>query len=302
MLRTYIFTTFIAIAMLVLGVAAVSAQGDAQKQAEIQAANKKIADQNKILADAFKAGNDALAARNYDEAVKQYDIGLAVDPAQAVLLTNKARALELRGAAKYNAAIALQDKAARAAAFENAKADLKSAAESADKAADIVKKTPISSDPAQQKWNDTNKYASFNVRAEVYRVYVSRGDQSQTEAGASAFQDYLAIEPDPAKRSKGQLDLAKMLLDAGAIDKALVEYKKILATKPDDLDANLGAGLALLNWGDRSNRPEMIKYFQLFVDKAPDGYPSKDDAKAVLAVQPFFFFLGTNADQPNRGN
>jgi len=64
----------------------------AKKNAEIESKNKKIEESNKVVTEAFKAGNVALNAKNYDEAIKQYDVGLAADPEQAALLTNKAAA------------------------------------------------------------------------------------------------------------------------------------------------------------------------------------------------------------------
>ncbi|HMJ24401.1 MAG TPA: tetratricopeptide repeat protein, partial [Pyrinomonadaceae bacterium] len=115
-----------------------------------------------------------------------------------------------------------------------------------------------------------------------YRLYVSKGDGTKADAGMLAYQDYLAAETDAAKKSKAQLDLAQMLLDAGAGDKALAEYQKILAAKPDDPDANLGAGLALYSTGDKAKYQEAANYFQHFVDKAPDDHKFKADAKAIL--------------------
>jgi len=112
---------------------------------------------------------------------------------------------------------------------------------------------------------------------------VTKADASQSDAGAAAFQDYIAVETDAAKKSKAQFDLAQMLLDAGAGDKALAEYQKILATNPDDPDANLGAGLALYSIGDKTKYQEAANYFQHFVDKAPDTHKFKSDAKAILA-------------------
>lgn len=254
-----------------------------KKNAEIEAANKKAEGTNKIVGDSFKAGNDALNAKNYAEAVKQYDIGLAADPEQAALLTNKAAALKGLGVEKYNAAIQNKDDAARSAGITAAKADFKNAAESADKAADLIKKEPASTDPTDQKRHDANKYAALAVRAEAYRLYVSKGDPGQADAGVVAFQDYIAVETDPVKKSKAQLDLAQMLLDAGAGDKAFAEYQKILAEKPDDPDANLGAGLALYSTGDKAKYQEAANYFQHFVDKAPDTNKFKNDAKEILA-------------------
>jgi len=254
-----------------------------KKNAEIEAANKKAESINQIVGDAFKAGNAALTAKNYDEALKQYDIGLAADPEQAALLTNKSAALKARGVDKYNAAIQSKDDAARAAGMEAAKADFKSAAESADKAADFINKEPAATDLNDQKRHDANKYAAASVRAEAYRLYVSKGDPSQADAGIAAFQDYIAVETDAAKKYKAQLDLAQMLLDAGSGDKAYAEYQKILATQPDDPDANLGAGLALFSTGDKAKYQNAANYLQHFVDKAPDTHKFKNDAKAILA-------------------
>src|SRR5207247_548686 len=95
----------------------------AKKNAEIETKNKKIEESNKVVSEAFKAGNVALNAKNYDEAIKQYDIGLAADPEQAALLTNKAAALKARGVDKYNPAIQLKvEDPARKASIESAQA------------------------------------------------------------------------------------------------------------------------------------------------------------------------------------
>jgi tetratricopeptide (TPR) repeat protein len=254
-----------------------------KKNEEIANANKKAEEANKVVGESFKAGNTALAAKNYEEAIKQYDVGLAADPDQAALLTNKAAALKARGVDKYNAAIQSKDDAAKTAGIDAAKADFKNAAESSDKAFELIKKEPAVTDPNDQKRHDANKYAALSVRAEAYRLYVSKGDSTKADAGTAAFQDYIAAETDPAKKSKAQLDLAQMLLDAGAGDKAFAEYQKILATQPDDADANLGAGLALFSTGDKTKYQEAANFLQHFVDKAPDTHKFKNDAKAILA-------------------
>ncbi|HMG76660.1 MAG TPA: hypothetical protein VK582_24500 [Pyrinomonadaceae bacterium] len=254
-----------------------------KKNAEIEAANKKAESTNQIVGDSFKAGNAALTAKNYEEAVKQYDVGLAADAEQAALLTNKSAALKGLGVEKYNAAIQSKDDAARTAGIEAAKGYFKNAAESADKAVEIIKKETVGADPNDQKRHEANQYAAVSVRAEAYRLYVSKGDGTKADAGITAFQDYIAVEPDAAKKSKAQLDLAQMLLDAGAGDKAFAEYQKILAATPDDPDANLGAGLALYSTGDKAKYQEAANFFQHFVDKAPDTHKFKNDAKAILA-------------------
>jgi len=254
-----------------------------KKNEEIAAANQKAENANKIVGESFKAGNVALAAKNYEEAIKQYDVGLAADPDQAALLTNKAAALKALGVDKYNAAIQSKDDTAKTAGIDAAKADFKNAAEASDKAFELIKKEPAVTDPNDQKRHDANKYAALSVRAEAYRLYVTKADATKADAGIAAFQDYIGVETDPAKKSKAQLDLAQMLLDAGAGDKAFAEYQKILATQPDDADANLGAGLALFSTGDKTKYQEAANFLQHFVDKAPDTHKFKNDAKAILA-------------------
>jgi len=73
-----------------------------------------------------------------------------------------------------------------------------------------------------------------------------------------------------------------MLLDSGAADKALTEFKAILATTPDSPEANLGAGLAVYAGGDKAKYQEAANYLQKFVEVAPDSNPMKNDAKAIL--------------------
>ena len=268
------------------GGAKISPEEEAKRKAEnerVTKENEKNVNINKVVGEAFKAGNAALTAKNYDEAIKQYDEGLAADPEQPSLLTNKALALKARGVDKYNAAILTKDEAARTPGLESAKADFKAAADAANKAADLIKKMPAATDPEEQKQQTVNKYATMSARAEAMRLFVTKADGTQVDAGAAAFQDYIAVETDAAKKSRAQLDMAQMLLDAGAGDKAFAEFQKILAEKPDDPDANLGAGLALFSTGDKAKYQEAANYLQRFVDKAPDTHKFKNDAKAVLA-------------------
>jgi len=270
-----------------------------KKNEEIEASNKKINAANEIIARTFKAGNEALIAANaaanqkntdlavqkFTDAVTQYDEGLAADPEQPAILTNKAVALKGRGVQRYNAAITSKtlDDASRTAALDQAKADFKAAAESSTKAATMLKAQTAPTDPAELQRYNSNKYAALLTNAESMRLYVSKGDPSQADAGLAAFKDYIAVETDPAKKSRAQLDMAQMLLDSGAADKALVEFQAILTAQPDSPEANLGAGLALYATQDKTKFQEAANYLQHFVDVAPDSNPLKSDAKAILA-------------------
>ena len=192
-------------------------------------------------------------------------------------------ALKGRGVERFNAAITGKlDEAAKTAGLQAAKDDFKASAETAGKAVTLLKATPVPTDPADLQRYNANKYAAMVTHAESMRLFVTKADQSQVEAGLAAFKDYIAVETDPAKKSKAQLDMAQMLFDAGAADKALAEFRTILASQPDSPDANLGAGLATYAIGDKTKFQEAANYLQRFVEVAPDGHPMKDDAKLIL--------------------
>lgn len=269
-----------------------------KKNAEIEASNKKITEANEIIARTFKAGNEFLnaaslasksnatddAIQKYTSAVAQYDEGLVADPEQPALLTNKAVALKGRGVEKFNSAVRSKslDDAGRGAALQSAKDDFKASAESSTKAVTFIKAQTAPTDAAEAARYNANKYAAMLTNAEAMRLYVSKADPTQAEAGLAAFKDYLAVETDPAKKARGQLDMAQMLLDAGSADQALTEFKAILTTQPDSPEANLGAGLAVYATGDKTKYQEAANFLQRFVEVAPDSNPMKDDAKAIL--------------------
>ena len=269
-----------------------------KKNEEIANANKKITDANEIISRTFKAGNDALnaagaasKARNSDDAIQKYttavasyDEGLTADAEQPALLTNKAMALKGRGVERFNAAVTNKslDDAGKTAALQAAKDDFKAAADTAGKAVAMIKAQPTPTDPADLQRYTANKYGAMVTHADAMRLVVSKVDISQADAGLTAYKDYIAVETDPVKKSKAQIDMAQMLFDGGAADKALAEFKAILATQPDSPEANLGAGLATYASGDKARYQEAANYLQRFVEVAPDSNPMKDDAKAVL--------------------
>lgn len=269
-----------------------------KKNAEIEASNKKITEANEIIARTFKAGNEFLnaatlasksnasddAIQKYTSAIAQYDEGLVADPEQPAILTNKAVALKGRGVERFNSAIRSKslDDAGKNAALQSAKADFKASAESSTKAVTFIKAQTAPTDAAEAARFNANKYAAMLTNAEAMRLYVSKADPTQAEAGLAAFKDYLAVETDPAKKARAQLDMAQMLLDSGSADKALAEFKAILTTQPDSPEANLGAGLAVYATGDKTKYQEAANFLQRFVEVAPDSNPMKDDAKAIL--------------------
>lgn len=263
-----------------------------KKNDEIAARNEKALKSNEIVTRTFQAGNDAFTAKNYDEAIKQYEEGLAADPEQPALLVNEGRAYTARGVSRYNAAVTSKDEAARAAGIESAKEDFKAGAVATTKAVGMIKAQPVPTEPAELTKYTNNKLAAFTVNAEAHRLFVSKADPAQVDAGVTAYQEYIAAETDPVKKSKAEHDLAQMLFDANAYEKAKSAYEKILAQNPDDADALKNVGLILYNLGfvkeaegkkdeAKASYQEAANYLQRFVDKAPDGQ-MKTDAQDIL--------------------
>ena len=233
-----------------------------KKNAEIEAGNKKITEANEIIARTFKAGNEALTAasaaskaknseeaiQKYTAAVTSYDEGLAADADQPAILTNKAVALKGRGVERFNATITSKtlDDAGKSAGLQAAKEDFKAAAETAAQGSDDDQ-GPAGSDRSDRSNTDTTPTSTPRCSRTPNQCgsMSAREIGTQADAGLAAFKDYIAVETDPAKKAKAQIDMAQMLLDAGAADKALTEFKAILAATPDSPEANLGAGLAV---------------------------------------------------------
>lgn len=255
------------------------------KNAEIEAGNKKIEEANTVVARTAKAGNEFLAAKNYDAAIAQYNEGIAIDathPGQPVLLTNKAVALTNRGIMRYNEAVTSKDEAVQKSSREAAINDWREAATVAGKATDFLKAETAPTEATALQGYNKSKYLAAFARADAYRLLVSKGDPTQADAGLAAYQEYIALETDPAKKAKGQIDAAQMLLDSGASDKAYAEFQKIAVSDPENVDAMLGAGLALFQSGDKAKFQEAANYLQRFVDKAPETHKLRASAKDAL--------------------
>ncbi|HKQ51737.1 MAG TPA: carboxypeptidase regulatory-like domain-containing protein [Pyrinomonadaceae bacterium] len=254
------------------------------KNAEIMASNKKIEESNAIVARTAKAGYDFLIAKRYDEAIAQFNEGIAADPThpgQPVLLTNKSVALANRGITRFNESVTAKDDAGKVAGREAASKDWHEAVESAKKAYDFIKAQAAPTEPAALDRYNKSKYLALVALSDAYRL-LTKIDQTQAEPGFAAYQEYIAVETDPAKKLKAQVDAAEMLRVAGAWEKALAEFKKILEANPDNVDALRGAGLSLFLSPNKADYQEAANFLQRFVDKAPDTHPEKASAKEAL--------------------
>jgi tetratricopeptide (TPR) repeat protein len=256
-----------------------------RENAKITESNKKIEESNATVARTLKSGNEASAAKKYTEAIAFYTEGINADPTHpgvSVLLINNSIALRSRGVDRYNAAVTSKDEAAKTSGLEAARKDFRDAAEAATKAVELIKAQSVPADPNAQTNYNMNKYAALATRAEGMRLFVSRVDPSQADTGLTAYQEYIAVETDPAKKLKAQVEAAEMLRAAGSWEKALAEFKKILEASPENVEALRGAGLSLFASPNKADYQEAANFLQRFVDKAPDTHPDKASAKESL--------------------
>ncbi|HYG09886.1 MAG TPA: carboxypeptidase regulatory-like domain-containing protein [Pyrinomonadaceae bacterium] len=255
-------------------------QAEYEKQvAEIAAKNAKIEERNAKLPVVFKAANDAFSAKNYDEAINLYDQAIGIDPTEAVVYRNKSIVLRTRAVERYNAAAKAKDLAGK----EAARADLKLATETAEKAV-AAYRTPqadrVAAAPGAAKNEDLDYLFQ---RAESYRVALQTNAQVDTEAGIKAFQEYIAAETDTAKKTKAEASLGDALFQGGRVDESIAAYKAILANSPNNLDAIYGLGLALASDPTGAKTAEGRDMLEQFASKAPATDPRKQMAEEAVA-------------------
>jgi len=252
----------------------------AKKRAEVEANNAKIEDRNAKLPVVFKAANEAFNAKKYDEAIMLYDQAIGIDPNEAVVYRNKAIVLRTRGVDRYNTALKAKDQAGKDAA----RADLKLATETSEKAVTSYR-TP-QADRVAASTPDAAKNEDLEYlfqRAESYRVALQTNAQVDTEAGVKAFQEYIAAETDPAKKTKAEASLGDALFFGGRVDESIAAFKAILANSPNNLDAIYGLGLALASDPTGAKTAEGRDMLQQFASKAPATDPRKQMAEEAIA-------------------
>jgi tetratricopeptide (TPR) repeat protein len=267
---------------------------DAEYQKKVAAneeAKKKAEDTNKIVNAAFQEGDKLFKAKDYDAAIAKFDEGINADPefegSAPILLNYKAVALKDRGVANYNKSVGLTDADARAASLEKTKADLLAASAALDKALEILKKAPAAADATAQKSYETTRKNILSNYVDLYRLIVkTHADPTKGKEAGPIFEQYLAIETDPAAKVTAQLTMGDMMQEMGESQAAIDAYNAVLQTAPDNVDALAGIGFSLVNQGyltnDKSKFQDGVNYLQKFVGVAPDTNKFKSDAVALI--------------------
>ena len=255
--------------------------------AEIEKKNAEITNSNEVVARVFKAGNDALFASppRLDDAITNYREGVAVRPEEVALLTNLSEALRRRGVERFNNALKSTDNDAKTQGIEAAKKDWTEAADFSAKAVTLVKGATPDAANVNAASFEQNKKAAISTRALVMKLVASRvnpGDATQAQAAWDAYQEYIAVEADAAKKAGLKGEALQMVFDSGATDLAVTQARAVLAEDPENVAANRILGLALFASGDKAKFQEAANYLQRYVDKAPDTDPLKQSAKESL--------------------
>ncbi|HTK38020.1 MAG TPA: tetratricopeptide repeat protein [Pyrinomonadaceae bacterium] len=267
------------------------AKAEYDKQvAEVTAKNKETENKNAIITAALKDGNDAFNAKNYDLAITKYTEGIAADPnyvgSAPVLLNNKGVALKIRGIDEYNRGIKTTDATEKAALVAKAKQDLLDSQAAFINSWKILKDAPAA-EIQNQATVDKGKYDALVGLTEVYRLVAATKAGTPNAAEAKeAFDAYVAVEPDAAKKAKVQITYGDIMREAGDSTAAIEAYKAVLTTTPDNPDALAGLGLSLFNAGvvgnDKAQMQEGLNYMNKFIEVAPETHPLKSSVKDAV--------------------
>lgn len=275
------------------------------KRKEIEAKNAKAQKSNEIIAQAFKEGNDAMTAKNYDLAIVKYDEGIAADPdfvgSAPTLNNNRSTALRTRGVDNYNKAVKSTDVSEKVANLGKARQDLADSAQGYLRSWTVLKNA-LAADIVDRANYDATKKNTLIGSVETFRMAVKteQVDQSVIDAAKILLPEYMSNETDVAKKAEASLAFADLYRVIGDSENAIMGYKAILQTSPDNIDALAGAGLSLVNLGyikvengkaqnNKAMQDEGKKDLQeganllgKYASSAPDGHKFKADAIGLI--------------------
>ncbi|HXF43676.1 MAG TPA: carboxypeptidase regulatory-like domain-containing protein [Pyrinomonadaceae bacterium] len=260
------------------------------KVKEIQAKNEKIKQETAIIQAALKEGNDAFQAKNFELAVAKYDEGIAANPTFAgsapVLLNNKGAALRELAVRKFNDNVKNPDASARLEAFKAVKDYLSRAVEGYKQSLEILNAAAPNDIAGQLKQSQT--YTALRGIKDTFRLMVQteQVDESKLEIAKTYLPVYFENEQSAEAKEQAKTLMADLYRVAGNPEQAIIEYRKVLETSPDNLDAMAGLGLSLVNIGYVNNNKEQLQeganILQKYASAAPDGHKYKQDALALI--------------------
>lgn len=266
------------------------AQAEYEKaKAKYEEDKKKADDANRIVGEALKSGEVAFKAKDYTSAIAKFDEGINADPefegTAPVLLNYKGVAQRSRAFEAYERSTKAEGEAKKAE-VEKAKADFAASIESFDRGLKILANAKPA-DAASQGNIEKVRHNILTNEIEAYRLIVrTKADVTRAKDAIATYEQYFTVETDPVKKTTARLGLADLLREAGESEPAIVAYRAVLETSPDNPDALAGLGLSLFNVGVvEDNKPKMqegLNIMQKFADTAPDTHPLKSSVKEAV--------------------
>jgi tetratricopeptide (TPR) repeat protein len=268
------------------------AQAEYLKQkAEVESKNAKIQQETVIIEASLKDGNAAYTEKNWDLAIAKYNEGINANPTFAgsapVLMNNKGAALRERAVNTYNQNVKSTDVSAKVAALGKVKADLGEAADMYYKAWNLLKNAQPD-DIKDPKIKESQTATSLRGASDTFRLMAltEQVDETKIELAKTAIPEYIAIETDAAKKEQAKMILGDLYRVTGDAANAIAEYRKVLETAPENLDAMAGLGLSLVNAGyinnDKTQLQEGANVLGKYAGAAPDGHKYKSDAVGLI--------------------
>jgi tetratricopeptide (TPR) repeat protein len=165
---------------------------------------------------------------------------------------------------------------------------LTDAVSSSGRALEILK-TATNTDPNTQKAYGVEKIRAYQNTVDGYSRMLSMNvDISKGKEALAALEAYEALETDAAKKSRWELVLADGFRIAGDSPNAIIAYRKVLESSPENPDALAGLGLSLFSVGagvvpeNTAQMQEGLNYMQRFTEVAPETHPLKSSVKDAV--------------------
>ncbi len=227
----------------------------------------------------FEEGKLLASNKDYPGAIAKFSEAEKLDVEQHVVPANLALALYNRGATQLNAG-----------QRDPAKQDFTDSAAAATRA--IAVNEAALTDPAKAADAKRTKVSYLKIRADSESILAKRfGDQPAAETAVADYKLAASLSEVPEEKKSFPIKGAQTLFEAGIADKAVIAFKEILLTEPDNIEALYSLGLAFASVG---NFQESANTLQQFVDKAPATDVRVAEAKAVIKD----LIVGNNLQPP----
>lgn len=154
----------------------------------------------------------------------------------------------------------------------------------------VLKNAPAADITDQQVYQANKMNALKGLRDTVkYMILTQKVDAEKAPIAVALLEEYFAMETDSAKKAEAEPYTGDLYRIAGDSQKAIEEYKKVLAKSPNNPDALAGLGLSQVNAGynedgsvNEAMMQEAINNLQRFTEVAPDNHKLKSEVKGAV--------------------